>query len=94
MVFHFSFLCLFLSILYLKGSKRLPISNDIYAYVQEVYKRKQLIFVSILLGEFVNCYCIVTYYIRQMERSGKNRVDLLLYRACLGKGWSNINEKK
>lgn len=54
------------------------------AKVQAVYTRRQFTVKAVCLGEFLNLYCILVYTIRQFGQSGKQRVDLLLYQACLG----------
>ena len=53
--------------------------------VQEVFKRKQFTMSAVCLGETIVWYCYLTYYLRQRGKHGKERVDLLLYQACLGK---------
>ena len=53
--------------------------------VQEVFKRKQFTMSALCLGEGILWYCYLTYYLRQRGKTGKERVDLLLYQACIGK---------
>ena len=53
--------------------------------VQEVFKRKQFTMSALCLGESILWYCYLTYYLRQRGKTGKERVDLLLYQACIGK---------
>ena len=53
--------------------------------VQEVYNRKQFTFSAICLGEAILWYCFISYFLRQRGKTGNERVDLLLYQACLGK---------
>ena len=55
------------------------------SHVQASYNRRQFTIKAVFLGECINCYCILIYFIKQMGKSGKERVDLLLYQACLGK---------
>ena len=52
--------------------------------VQEVFKRKQFTMSAVCLGESILWYCMVSYYLRQRGKTGKQRLDLLLYQACLG----------
>ena len=52
--------------------------------VQEVFKRKQFTMSALCLGEGIVWYCYLTYYLRQRGKTGKERVDLLLYQACIG----------
>ena len=51
----------------------------------QVYKRKQFTVKAICLGECLNLYCILSYVFKQLGQSGKEKLDLLLYQACLGK---------
>ena len=53
--------------------------------VQEVFKRKQFTLSAVCLGESIVWYCLFTYYLRQRGKTGKERLDLMLYQACIGK---------
>ena len=62
------------------------VKTSLQPQVQEVYKRDQFIFSSILLVESVNAFNLFSFYRIQRGKKGVDRSDLLLYQTCLGKG--------